>query len=477
MSVNLITNQSNKQKIQKYLENSPNFFIPNQYEEKTNNVVYKKGNDANNNEFYLNLTSKIKEKSRHKENTEYNTERGSVSSKKISQENFNLITKHKHQKSDLEIDDIIKKFVKNHENQVQSPLYTNQTNPSNSANSFLKTLENKKIENITKKAAEYVDQCKKTNEDFTNLIEEYTRKKEKIKAFAKKLNNFHKELKQKEEKLKKKEKEISEIEMELIQQNNILTENKVKFQIFVDLKSRELQDKAEEINQGLENLQDSDKVFKYKSDEIENRLEYANKFEDELKKLFNKFQHDKSQLETEQLEFEYKKNEFEIHSKEVIKKYNETKLFQEEINKKQAHLEILQSELDSKEQNFKLLLKRYEEENKILINKKEELGNRIKQVIDNESNVNKMKIDTEEKLKELSTELEETRRLNKILRDKEIVFKIKHNIEKDLDLKLSEIELNENLSKKKMAIQEKMLNEEIMRKLSNTLISQNKFYK
>jgi hypothetical protein len=478
MNINFISNQSNKQKIQKYLENSRNIYDLNTSKEKGNNIVNDKGTISTSSKIPPNLTSKIKEKLSLIKNSENNSENSCASNKQICNvENYNFHLKHNHNHSDVDIDDIIQKFLQKQENQCDSPLTKNQTNDASTPYSLTKILEKKKLENITKKAAEYVDQCKKTNEDFNILIEEYNRKKEKIKTFAKNLNTFHKELKHKEEKILRKEKDLNKIEAELIQQKNTLTENKKKFENFVDLKSKELEQKAEEINQSLEILQNSDKVYMYKTDEIENRLEYANKIEDELKKLFNQYQYDKSQFETEKMEFEYKKNEFEIYSQEVIKKYNETKTSQEEINKKQAHFEILQSEVNSKEQNVKLLLKKYEEENKIFLIKKEELEKKISQVMETESNLNKLKIETEDKLKELSTELEETKRLNKNLRDKEIVFKIKHNIEKDLDLKLSEIELNENLSKKKMAIQEKLLNEEIMRKLNNTLISQSKFYK
>ena len=45
-------------------------------------------------------------------------------------------------------------------------------------------------------------------------------------------------------------------------------------------------------------------------------------------------------------------------------------------------------------------------------------------------------------------------------------MKLRGNIEKEIDLKLSGLELNETINKKKFALQQKMLNEEISKRLS-----------
>ena len=62
-----------------------------------------------------------------------------------------------------------------------------------------------------------------------------------------------------------------------------IKENKKKFKSFIKMKSQELEEKANEVCRNLEQLNISQNNFQDIKEEVENRLEYVCKKEEELK--------------------------------------------------------------------------------------------------------------------------------------------------------------------------------------------------
>jgi hypothetical protein len=320
------------------------------------------------------------------------------------------------------------------------------------------------LENMAKKAKNYINEYKQSTDLLKVTIDKYNHKKQKLKKFAEALNKLRKDLLQREEDLIIREKKISNAENLLLNNFSEFENEKKKFSDYVVNKSNEIISKADQTSYKLKDLTKLQNLLQSREEQLTEKTKFLQNYEKELKNSCNKFESERYDFQIKFKDYQLQKEEFELYSSDIINKYNEMKIIQKEVENNQNILKSLENEISNKECALKEINDRNLNTESILNKRAEELEERSKLILEKEKEVNQLRLDLELRLEETSKKLEDNMKLNQTLKDREQVLKIKQNIDKDLDLKLSGLELNEVMNRKKIAIQQRLLNEEIQKK-------------
>ena len=280
------------------------------------------------------------------------------------------------------------------------------------------------------------------------------------------VGNLRREAKDKEYENTEKEKFLLSLEREINQKIDEFEEDKKKFNKFVEAKSKEILTKAEAFKSESLNAKNLTRIFQQKEFEITEKLKIFEKNEAGLQKNLQKFESEIYDYDIKKREYDLAKEEFDLYSNDVLTKYEEIKNFKnnfDEQSKKLQQYELILNERNREniEKERKLALMQSDIENK-----NKESGVKQQIIAEREKEIEDMKILLQEKLVEYNSKVNNAQRVQERLKEKENILTFKSDIENEIDLKLSGLELNETINKKKIAVQHKMLNEEISKRLT-----------
>ena len=325
----------------------------------------------------------------------------------------------------------------------------------------------KQLDSLTLKVREYIKEYQQNSILLEKMIKKHKIKKDKINKFSQVLNTYRKDLIKKEEDITDKENNLQKFEDFLTEENQKLNLNQEKFNIYIEKKSNELIQKSEEMRDKIKEFSTLQGLLNDEENQNNKKTQFLLNLENELKLKSNKLETDKYEFETYKKEFYLNKEEFDLYSGEIVQKYNDMKLIQNEINKNKSVLEKLESDIKIKENELNCVNTKNYQTFTLLNQKSLDLDIKTKLIEQREKDINIIKQDLDEKLQEVSCKLEDIQKTTRELKNRENILKIKQTIDRDLDLKLNEIETSEIINQKKFALQQKLLNEEINRKISN----------
>lgn len=322
------------------------------------------------------------------------------------------------------------------------------------------------LEELTSKAREYISEYKKNGEILNKTIEKYKIKKLKLNKLVENVGILRKEVKEKDKEILEKEKHLLVFEKDLTEKIEFHEKDKLKFNNFVEIKSKEILLQAENFKHENLNTKNLSSIFQQKEIELNDKINTLEKNDFELKNKLKIFESEKYDFDIQKRDFDLTKEEFDIYSQDVISKYEEIKNYKnnfDEQNKKLQHYEILLNEKHrnniENEKKITLTLSDIEKKNMEFVKKQQTIDQKEKEI-------EEMKIMLQEKLDIYSKKVQEAEKVHERLKEKENILSFKSDIEKEIDLKLTGLDLNETLNKKKIAVQQKMLNDEISKRLS-----------
>lgn len=322
------------------------------------------------------------------------------------------------------------------------------------------------LDQLTKRARECITEYKNNEEILKKSMEKYKVKKIKLNKFIESLGNLRKEIKDREHQLLEKEKQLLNYEKELNEKHDHFTRDAFKFNNFVEAKSNEMLCKAESYKNEALNVKNFNEILSKKQEEINEKLNDLKKSELVINKKIQTFENEKCDYEIKKREFELIKEEFDIYSGGIIQKYEEIKAFNNKFQEREEKLKEYETELNEKyrenldkEKRIQFSIQEIEKKNKDINQKHDD-------IIQREQEIDEIRNLLQSKLDEYFSKIEETEKIQQKLKDKEHILMLKGSIEKEIDLKLTGLELNETLNKKKIANQQKLLNEEISKRLA-----------
>lgn len=320
------------------------------------------------------------------------------------------------------------------------------------------------LEELTTKAREYISEYKKNGEILNKTIEKYKIKKIKLNKLIENVSNLRRDIKEKELQNIEKEKFLYNLEIELKENLGNLEKDKNKFNIFLEQKSKEILAQAENFKNESSKVKYLTKIIDQKEIEYDERLKNIERKETELEKNIQNFESEKYDFDIRKREFELTREEFNIYSQDVIKKYEEMKSFKNNFEEEKNKLRQFEALLNEKSKNY------IENEKKITLtvtdieSKNQEIGKKHQLLAEKEKEIEEMKILLQEKITQYTFKVEEAEKIQERLKDKENILMFKGDIEKEIELKLTGLELNETINKKKIAAQQKLLNDEISKR-------------
>ncbi len=322
------------------------------------------------------------------------------------------------------------------------------------------------LDELTGKAREYICEYKKNGETLNKTIEKYKLKKLKLNKLVENVSNLRRETKEKEAENAEKEKSLLLLEREINLKSADFEANNLKFNKFVEAKSKELLTKAEAFKSESLNVKNFSAAFTQKETEINEKLRELEKKESELQNNLLKFNSEKCDFDIQRRDFDLTKEEFDLYSHDVISKYEEVKSFKSNFSQQSQKLKEFELLINEKhfgniEAERKLALEQSD-----VLRKYKELEDKQLVFTEKEKEFEAMKILLQEKLVEYKDKVDEAHRVKERLKEKENILAFKSDIENEIDLKLTGLELNETINKKKIAVQQKMLNDEIAKRLT-----------
>jgi len=320
------------------------------------------------------------------------------------------------------------------------------------------------LEELTSKAREYISEYKKNGEILNKTIEKYKVKKIKLNKLIDNVSCLRREIKEKDIQNIEKEKFLLNKENQFNEKSENLEKDKMKFNKYLEQKTHEILSEAENLKDESSKIKFITDSFDHKEIDLKQRTKTLEKKEAELQKKLQNFESDKYDFDIKKREFDLNKEEFNIYSQDVIKKYEELKFFKNNYEEEKNKLIQYESILNEKDKNY------VENEKKITLtitdieSKNKEIGKKHQILAEREKEIEQMKILLQEKISQYSQKVEEAEKIQERLKDKENILVFKGDVEKEIELKLTGLELNETINKKKIEAQKKLLSEEISKR-------------
>jgi predicted nucleic acid-binding Zn-ribbon protein len=283
------------------------------------------------------------------------------------------------------------------------------------------------------------------NRQLEQAIEDYRQKASKAKKLTTEMTDYRTAMKARTVELAEKEGRLTEWESSLVKQAEELRVSQEKFNTYIAKKSAEMLSKANEIKEKIESLNKLQSLFTDKNKQIVDKSKYIEEVEKDLKVNLAKFESDKYNLEMNRKQFQLEKEEFSIHRDDVLTKYLEMKTIQDEIKLKNQSLEEMDAKMKQKQDELHRLDQKKDDLTNVLLELNSRIEARLKEKNLREKEIELQRDGLQDKINECNIKLLEMNKLKQDLCERESYIKIQKDISKELELKISAMELSESI--------------------------------